>query len=74
MKFEEKIKRLEVIVAQMESDELPLSEGVELYKEAAKIVMDCRDEMDKAENTVMLLRKKLSGEIILEEFSGDDDD
>ncbi len=48
MKFEEAYKRLNEISAEMEKNELPLEEAVNLYSEAAKLVEICKKEIEAA--------------------------
>jgi len=49
MKFEEKMKRLEKIVAALAEDAVPLDEAMELYKEGAELVKSCDQQLEKAE-------------------------
>ncbi len=48
MKFEEAYKRLSEISAEMEKNELPLEEAVNLYSEAARLVEICKKEIESA--------------------------
>jgi exodeoxyribonuclease VII small subunit len=56
MKFEEKLKRLEDIVQQMENPKKELEELIGLFKEGIALTQDCRAElsgMDKEVKIVM---------------------
>lgn len=48
MNYEEKMKRLNEIVATLERGQLSLDESVKLYHEGAKLAEDCKTELDKA--------------------------
>ncbi len=48
MKFEEAYKRLSEISAEMEKNELPLEQAVNLYSEAAGLVEICKKEIESA--------------------------
>ena len=45
--FEEKLKRLEEIVTQMESSNKPLNEIIALFKEGAALSKECKSELDR---------------------------
>jgi exodeoxyribonuclease VII small subunit len=47
--FEDAMKRLEETVRKLESGELPLSESIERYREAMKLVHFCRGQLDGAQ-------------------------
>lgn len=42
MKFEDKLKRLEEIVAMLESDQYGIESTLELFKEGMELVTDCK--------------------------------
>jgi len=46
--FEKNIERLQQIVEQLESGELPLEQGVTLYKEGLSLSAACRGQLEKA--------------------------
>ena len=60
--FEENMARLEALVAQLERGDAPLSESLALFEEGAKLVSQCRKELDEAEQKVVKLRKGPDGE------------
>ena len=45
--FEEKLKRLEEIIVQMESHGKPLNEIITLFKEGASISKECKLELER---------------------------
>jgi len=46
--FEKNIERLQQIVEQLESGELPLEKGVALYKEGQELAASCRGQLENA--------------------------
>ena len=48
MKFEEAFKRLNEISTEMEKNDLPLEDAVNLYSEAARLVEICKKEIESA--------------------------
>lgn len=50
--FEEKMKRLEEIVVQMESSKKPLEEVILLFKEGTKLSRECKAELTGMETEV----------------------
>lgn len=72
--FESAIKRLEEIVAQLESGDLPLEKSLELFEEGIKLSRFCHDQLDKAERKVELLLKDAEGEIKRVPFETPDED
>lgn len=48
MNFEEAYNRLSEISAEMEKNDLPLEEAVNLYSEAAKLVEFCKKDIENA--------------------------
>jgi exodeoxyribonuclease VII small subunit len=55
MTFEERLQRLQEIVAGLESGALPLEESVALYKEGLTLSKRCKEQLEKARNEVRLL-------------------
>ncbi|MCD7740896.1 MAG: exodeoxyribonuclease VII small subunit [Ruminococcus sp.] len=50
--YEQSIKRLEEIVARLESGRLPLEESISLYNEGIKLSAECRKTLESASLTV----------------------
>lgn len=48
--FEDSMKRLEEIVTKLENPELPLEEGMALYKEGVQCSRFCREKLEKAQH------------------------
>lgn len=57
MTFEQAMKRLSEIANALESDSLPLSDAIELYKEGTELVRVCRKELDDAKLQVSVLEE-----------------
>ena len=62
--FEEKLEELEKLVKQLESDNVPLKEAVDLYTQANKLLKECNTELNDTKATI----QKISEDGILEEF------
>ena len=67
IQFEEAFKRLEIIVAQLETGEESLENSLELFEEGIQLAEDCRTKLDNAEQAISKLIKKSDGSISLEE-------
>ena len=57
-KFEESLKRLEVIVGELEKGELPLEKSLTLFEEGVQLSAECRQELQDAEGKVEILLKQ----------------
>lgn len=60
--FEQKIARLEQIVAALEKGDVQLSDSLALFEEGTKLVTACSKELDQAEQQVVKLMKGGGGE------------
>ena len=56
LSFEEKLSRLEEIVAALEKGDAPLADSLRLFEEGTKLVNACSTELDKAEQVVKLMK------------------
>ena len=61
MSFEEKLARLEEIVALLEKGDAALAESLSLFEEGTKLANACTAELDKAEQQVVKLMKGADG-------------
>jgi exodeoxyribonuclease VII small subunit len=59
--FEAAMGRLDEIVGQMESAELPLEKILEAYEEGMKLVQFCGDKLQAAEQKIELLTRDKTG-------------
>ena len=61
LSFEEKLSRLEEIVAALEKGDAPLADSLRLFEEGTKLVGECTKELDRAEQKVVRLMKGPDG-------------
>ena len=59
--FEDAVEKLESIVGEMESDELPLEKLIVHYEEGVKLVKACEEKLHAAEMKVAKLEETLEG-------------
>lgn len=70
--FEENMARLEAIVAQLEKGDATLGDSLALFEEGAKLVNQCRKELDAAEQKVVKLTKGADGQPVENDFSAEE--
>ncbi len=61
LSFEDAFRELEEIVAQLESDDLPLEESLALYERGQRLAARCNVQLDTAELRVQQLER---GELV----------
>ena len=66
--FEESLKNLEGIVAQLERGDLPLEDSIKMFEEGMRLSAECKQELDNAENKVQILLKQRDGSLKPEPF------
>ena len=66
--FEESLKQLESIVAQLERGDLPLEDSIRIFEEGMRLSAQCKQELDAAEGKVQILLKQRDGSIKSEPF------
>ncbi len=71
--FEEKLTRLEEIVAALEKGDAPLADSLKLFEEGTKLIADCSDQLDKAEQQVVKLMKGTDGAPVELPFDTEED-
>ncbi len=70
--FEEKLKRLEEIVTQMESSNRPLNEIISLFKEGMVLSKECKSELDRLDMEVRkVLAENEDGTLVTEKAETD---
>ncbi len=67
-KFEASLERLEEIVKQLESGDLPLEQSLKLFEEGTKLARICNKRLEEAERKVEILLKDKDGTIKAEPF------
>ena len=63
--FEEALKKLEGVIAAMESEDLPLDKLLARYEEGTRLVKICQEKLAEAELKIQQLEKNAAGEIKL---------
>lgn len=66
--FEESLKKLEVIVDQLEKGDMPLEQSLKLFEEGVGLSALCKKELDEAEGKVQTLIKQRDGSFRTETF------
>jgi exodeoxyribonuclease VII small subunit len=66
--FEESLKKLEVIVEQLEKGDLALEDSLKLFEEGVGLSAACKKELDEAEGKVQILIKQRDGSLKAEAF------
>ena len=66
--FEDSLKKLEGIVAQLEQGDLSLEDSLKLFEDGVGLSAACQKELDAAEGKVQLLVKQRDGTPKLEAF------
>lgn len=59
--FEQSLKRLEAIVAELERADLPLEDSIRLFEEGMALSNDCRRQLGEAEGKIEILMKRNGG-------------
>jgi exodeoxyribonuclease VII small subunit len=66
--FEESLKKLEGIVAQLERGDLPLEDSIKMFEEGVRLSAECKQELENAESKVEILLKQRDGSLKPEPF------
>jgi len=61
IKFEDALQRLEQIVDQLESGDLPLEESLKVFEEGVALARRCSKYLEEAEKRIELLTRDESG-------------
>jgi exodeoxyribonuclease VII small subunit len=67
-KFEAALARLEEIVKELETGDLPLEQSLKLYEEGIKLSRLCNKRLEDAERRVEILLKSRNGTVKAEPF------
>ncbi len=70
--FEQKMARLEEIVAKLEKGDAQLGDSLQLFEEGTRLVSACRAELDQAEQQVVKLMKGADGAPVETEFASEE--
>jgi len=66
--FEENVKQLETIVAQLERGDLPLEDSIKLFEEGMGLSGSCKEQLETAEGKVQILMRQRDGSLAPEPF------
>ena len=66
--FEESLKKLEGIVAQLERGDLALEDSLKLFEEGMALSAACKQEIEAAEGKVQILIKQRDGSLRADPF------
>ncbi len=66
--FEQSLKQLESIVAQMERGDTTLEDSIKLFEEGTKLAEQCKQQLADAEGKVEILIKQRNGAMKREPF------
>ncbi len=67
-KFEAALARLEEIVKELETGDLPLEQSLKLFEEGVKLSRICHKRLEDAERRVEILLKDNNGNIVARPF------
>lgn len=70
MTFEERMTRLEAIVAELEGDEVPLARALALFEEGVTCLREASGELARAEERVQKLVERDDGTFELADLGG----
>jgi len=68
-RFEESLERLEILVQEMESGNLPLEEILKKYEEGNRLIQLCSTKLNEAEHRIEILMKGKDGSPALQPLS-----
>ena len=74
LRFEESLKRLEALVQEMESGELPLEDILKKYEEGTRLIKLCASKLNEAEQRIEILMKEKDGSLALKPFKMEEED
>ena len=63
------MRKLESLVSDMESGQLPLEKLLANYEDGVKLVRLCQEKLDAAEEKIQIIRRTAAGPTGVEDFS-----
>lgn len=72
--LEEAVGRLESLVEEMESSQLPLETLILRYEEGVRLLQVCQEKLAAAEQKIQIITKQAKGQIALEDFGTGNDE
>lgn len=71
--FEEALKKLETVVATMESEDLPLETLLVKYEEGTRLARTCQEKLAEAEVKIRQLERTAAGEMKVKPLASPED-
>ena len=68
IKFEKALERLEKIVQDLESGDIPIDEALKRYEEGIRLSRSCQKKLDEAEKKIEILTRSLDGSLKKQPF------
>ena len=68
LSIEQAMERLEALVREMETGQLPLEKLITSYEEGVKLASLCQEKLDAAGKKIQIIAKNASGQTRLEDF------
>lgn len=72
-KFENSLSRLEELVRMLEAGDLSLEDSLSCYEEGMALVVQCRKDLEQAEQRISLLTESEQGDLSLKSARADDE-
>jgi len=69
--IEEAMRKLETLITDMESGQLPLEKLLDNYEDGVKLVRLCQEKLDAAEQKIQIIKRTATGPAGVEDFSAD---
>lgn len=69
--FEQSMKKLEQIVQELESGDLPLEDAMKKFEEGIKLSSMCSEKLDETEKKITLLIEGQKGSVLEKPFESD---
>lgn len=69
--FEQSIKQLEQIVAELESGELPLEQAIKKFEEGMELSRFCQQRLEESERKITLLMQDGAGRPVEKPFTAE---
>ncbi|OPX20790.1 MAG: exodeoxyribonuclease VII small subunit [Desulfobacca sp. 4484_104] len=66
--FEEALKRLENLIQQLESGDLPLEQALQIFEEGMRLIRFCTHKLDEVEKKVEILLRDEEGRLVTQPF------
>jgi exodeoxyribonuclease VII small subunit len=71
--FEQSLKQLEEIVAELESGDLPLESAIKKFEDGMELSRFCTQKLEETERRITILMKDDGGNVIEKAFAPDEE-